>query len=56
MTESRREAEIQRIAYQLWVLARMPKGGPERFREEAENLVTKHEQRDREKQDRPDAT
>ncbi len=36
-----REEEIQRIAFHLWVLAAMPKGGPDRFRAEAEAALAK---------------
>jgi hypothetical protein len=34
-----REEEIRRIAYHIWVLSKMPEGGPEQFRREAERIV-----------------
>lgn len=39
MTSDAYEAEVNRVAYQLWVLAKMPSQGPEQFRDEAKEII-----------------
>ena len=47
MTDDDPDTELQRVAYNLWVLAKMPPGGPEAFHDEARRLIDSRRARDR---------
>jgi hypothetical protein len=46
MPDDENETELDRVAHNLWVLANMPPGGPEAFKEEARRLIEQRRTRE----------
>jgi len=39
--DGQQSEELRRIAYHLWVLAKMPRGGPDQFLDEARQVIAR---------------